>query len=360
MSEFSNREKLAELGIVKGSKVAYNLFLKEIDKRLNRCSLFFQPTGLQLEPTTRCNLKCKFCISSGWDRRGKDMNIAEFKKIIDQFPYLVSLLLQGVGEPLLCKDYFKMINYCKKNRIIVGAATNGTLLNTKNINRLIESKIDHIEISIDGSNAETHEKSKIGSNFNQIIDNIKQFLSMRGNLKTPKIKFIFTASDENIHELPSVLDLAKKIGVDGVTANSVHSWGHMQHYANIKEAALQNNYINSKKILKVAMIKSNEINVPLTWCGSGDGSWLYTDVNRTHDDPKKCQYIFRSCFITVDGYVKPCPISPDPEYNNMGNVLDEEFKDIWNNEKYVLMRKNFIKGNLPDTCFTCTIPHCGR
>jgi|Deesub1362B_J571_1020462.scaffolds.fasta_scaffold15116_2 MoaA/NifB/PqqE/SkfB family radical SAM enzyme len=144
MPKYPKFEKIREIGFKKSILVSYNMLLKKIDKIQKRTSLLSRPISLQIEPTTKCNLKCTFCESPLWDRRGMDMSFSDFKKIIDQFPYLVTLLLQGIGEPLLCKDFFKMIEYCKLKKIIVGITTNGMLMNEEIAKKLVDSKIDYV------------------------------------------------------------------------------------------------------------------------------------------------------------------------------------------------------------------------
>ncbi len=144
MGVYSRLEKARNIGLKKSMLVGYNLFLRKIDMSLKRTALLSRPTSLQLECTTKCNLRCMMCDSPIWDRRGMDMKFSDFKKIIDQFPFLVSVNLQGMGEPLLNKDLFKMITYCKSKKIMVLFTTNATLLD-ETMAKKIEVDLKQIE-----------------------------------------------------------------------------------------------------------------------------------------------------------------------------------------------------------------------
>ena len=116
-------------------------------------------TSLIIEPTNTCNLRCTFCfVTEGMTREDGFMDFELFKKVIDESPGLEHLCMHNWGEPLLHKDIFRMINYAKAAGIAwVVMNTNGTLLTDKIIQRIVDSGLDIIRFSIDGS-AETFKK----------------------------------------------------------------------------------------------------------------------------------------------------------------------------------------------------------
>ena len=80
--------------------------------RLNRGSPEvppFLPYSLDVEPTTRCNLRCPMCLHTYWDREPGDMSPETFRRLLDGAPQLVKLKLQGMGEPLLSPHFFDLI-----------------------------------------------------------------------------------------------------------------------------------------------------------------------------------------------------------------------------------------------------------
>ena len=358
MPEYTKSEKARYIGFNKGALVSYNLFLKKIDKMQKRTVLFSRPNTLQFEPTTKCNLKCPLCESTIWDRKGKDMKFSDFKKIIDQFPYLTTLLLQGIGEPLLCKDFFEMIDYCKLKKILVGITSNGTLIDEEMAKKLVEHEIDYMIISIDGATAETFEKTKVGAKFEDVIGNTVNLIKARGDRKKPKILFHFTGTKDNIHELPQVVKLAKDIGVDVVEAQDTHFWGDEMLKEKLIGNTMRQEMVSSRKFANEALILAKELGISFDWLGTGGKKSLYSDTDmQMHADQVICKKMFRSCFITADGYVTTCACSPDPRKLNFGNVLEQDFNTIWNSPKYVAFRKSRLEGKMPDFCNMCTVPH---
>jgi radical SAM protein with 4Fe4S-binding SPASM domain len=356
LSAYTRLERVRYIGPKKGILVLYNLFLRKIDRIQKRTALLSRPISLQIESTTRCNLKCMMCDSPVWDRRGMDMKFSDFKKIIDQFPFLTSVNLQGIGEPLLNNDIFKMIEYCKSKKIMVLFTTNATLIDDAVAKKIVDSGLDYIVISVDGATSETFEKIRIGANFDQVMTNIKKLVAASTDSKKPRIIFHFCATNDNIEELPQVLKLAKDIGAYGVESLDVIPWGKDYLKEKLKDKTLSSNIGKAKKIINEAKIEADRMGIKFFWWGHRMDK-LYSDSDlQLHADPRLCQQPFRSCFITVDGYVTRCSDIPDPRISNFGNILEQDFDDIWNNSEYRALRKAFLEGKLPDLCKECTKP----
>lgn len=358
MPVYGNLRKLKQAGLKKSTLITYNMLLRKIDIVQKRTKLLSKPTSLQLEPTTKCNIKCRMCISPFWDRKGMDMDFSDFKKIIDQFPYLVDLLMQGIGEPLLCEDFFRMVSYCKSKKIMVAITTNGTLIDKDMARQLVESKLDGLIVSLDGIKPETFEKTRIGSKLDQVINNIKNVVEARGILKRPRIVILFTANSENIEELPGVLRLAKNLGIDDVEAQDTHFWGDEIHKSRLINETLYSSKIDrAKEIVNETIEESKKLGIPFYWLGARGRNKPYTDSDRQlHGNPRDCKKVFRSCFITVDGFVTSCACVPDPRTLNFGNILQQDFDEIWNSPKYVAYRKERLEGKVPEVCKMCTVP----
>jgi sulfatase maturation enzyme AslB (radical SAM superfamily) len=129
-------------GLVNGLKVISSIFYPTI-------GLFSSPLDVQVEITTKCNLSCKTCTHKSLKDK-KDMTFSEFKQIIDQFPNAVHVILQGIGEPLMNREIYRMISYAKSKNIKPMIITHGGLLTKENLDQLIKSGLHGLTISIDG------------------------------------------------------------------------------------------------------------------------------------------------------------------------------------------------------------------
>jgi putative metalloenzyme radical SAM/SPASM domain maturase len=112
------------------------------------------PERLSVEITTKCNLNCEICPkqSPNYHQPDTDMDFEIFKKLKTVFPHLKSLVLNGIGEPLLHPDIEKFIafakNYMPENSFI-GIKTNGVFLSDVKLKELIKEGLNRVFVSID-------------------------------------------------------------------------------------------------------------------------------------------------------------------------------------------------------------------
>jgi len=256
-------------------------------------------TSLIIEPTNTCNLRCTFCfVTEGMTREGGFMDFDLFKKIIDDSPDLEHLCMHNWGEPLLHKDIFKMIEYAKNKGVnYVVMNTNGTLLTDKMIDKVVNSKLDIIRFSIDGS-AET-------------------FMRVRG-VELKKI-------EQNINKLKNVKEIrrsALKMGV--VFTIEEDTEGDAEDYIT-----------HWKKIVDHVRLQPKLIPSP-----------------RTEICPEPFGKDYGKLVVLWDGRVIPCCV----DYNanlTIGSVQNETIQNLWKNEKMDFLRKQHLEGKFPDTCANC-------
>lgn len=156
-----------------------------------RRKLYEKPilNDLFLEVTLRCNARCEHCGSSCGDTILKDEISAEvlkktLKDISEKYNANEILLNVTGGEPLVRKDLFDIMKYASSLGFRWGMTSNGMLINDEIINKMIETNMETISISLDGLK-ETHESfRKVPNSFDKIINNIKKLQQV------PSIKIV--------------------------------------------------------------------------------------------------------------------------------------------------------------------------
>lgn len=339
-------ERVAYMGPVKTCKFICNKVLRKADMAAKNSHMLSSPNTLQMEPTTRCNLRCRYCISPVWDRRGIDMSFDDFKKMVDQFPCLTSVLMQGIGEPLLCKDLFLMIDYCKKKRIRTSTITNATLMDDKMAQRLADSGLEYILVSMDGASKETFESIRVGASFERVVENLKRFVAAKKRRKYPKLIINYTCNKNNIRELPDAVRLAKEIGADGLDAWGLHYWVDEDFKARFSNESAAVDPQDSVETIREAIRVAGDLGIQLRVYGLDSSGKFAENTGR-------CTRLFGSFFVTADGYVTTCPDKPDPRKLNYGNIFNETLGDIWNRPQLAAVRKARMEGKVPEQCLGC-------
>ncbi|MBL7057367.1 radical SAM protein [Candidatus Woesearchaeota archaeon] len=306
-----------------------------------------KPVLVQIEATNRCNLKCIMCAVNyeRKDQKKNDLTINKFKNILQQFPYVKSLILNGSGEPLLNKDIFQIIEKPIKKNVLVGFHTNGLLLTKDIAEKIIASDLSWLNISIDSHKKETYEQIRKGSDYEKVIANIKYltYLIKKTNSKL-ELTLVIVIMNHNLKELPDYIKFFGSIGVENIKAQRVHI---MDEYPEKKKKFVVKNKELSKKmhIKAIEEAKKNGVNLTFTT--------FYTEEKKE----KGCNWPWLGPFIDVNGEVMPCCVINTPDILSFGNIFKEDFSKIWNNKKYQDFRKELRSKKKPALCKKMKCPY---
>jgi len=142
---------------------------------------------LNIEIAGICNFSCITCpqakINGGREQSFRVvMTLPEFMKVIDdayQYRDLsrpMCISLHGSGEPTLNRNLPEIIQYAKsKGHTYVSFFTHGNRLSRGLAERVIESGIDEVTISLIGYNREIYNESMVGGDFDLVMENIQAF-----------------------------------------------------------------------------------------------------------------------------------------------------------------------------------------
>jgi MoaA/NifB/PqqE/SkfB family radical SAM enzyme len=186
------------------------------------------PVEAYFEVANRCNSKCATCpLTFSPQEAARQLSLEEFKALVDQLPDLQRAVLQGIGEPLLNRDLAAMIAHLKVRGVYTVFNTNAALLTCRRQVELIDSGLDELRVSLDSSTPETYLKIRGIPAFDRVVTNLAEMVRTRTSLEssTPRISIWMTALRENLRELPDIVELAARIGVDEVYVQRLVYWG---------------------------------------------------------------------------------------------------------------------------------------
>ncbi|MFA6428777.1 MAG: radical SAM/SPASM domain-containing protein [Candidatus Buchananbacteria bacterium] len=175
----------------------------------------YLPEIIYLETTNACNAKCYSCPRAKMDRPIGVMTWEVFTKIVTDLKKLKRLyfVLHIDGEPLLDPQLFNRIKYLKQNLINphIHFNTNAELMTPEKSQQILNSGLDSITFSVDGTTKETYEQVKTGLNFEKTISNINNFflLKREGNYKYPKVTMQMVVNETNQHQISEYRQLWK-------------------------------------------------------------------------------------------------------------------------------------------------------
>ena len=331
MSLSNNIQLLRKLSLKKLANASKVWVSYHISKNTKNASPIGFPISMAIEPTTSCNLRCPEC-PSGLRQFTRPIGMLEptfFKKTIDEvYKELIYLTFYFQGEPYLNPNFLEMVKYASDKGIYTSTSTNAHYLNKDQAKKTVESKLDRLIISIDGTTQETYEQYRIGGQLQKVIDGTKNIIEAKKELKsnTPHIIFQFLVAKPNEHQLEDVKKLADKLGVDKV----VFKTAQVYDFENGNPLIPEN--------IKYSRYKKN-----------ADGT--YSIKNKLLN---QCWRMWSSCVVTWDGVVVPCCFDKDAKHQ-LGDLKTQSFHELWESNKYQNFRRSVLKSRQEiDICKNCS------
>ena len=184
---------------------------------------FIAPVNLTLNLTYRCNQKCIMCSirKDNYDP-GVELSLPEIKDIIDQAAALkIPEIVFTGGEPLIVKEIFSIIEYAAGKNIRPVLITN-CFCSKEIVEKLKYLPLSHMQVSIDGLDADTHDlvRQSKGS-FSVTLNNIQQLLAF--SQRKYSLAATTTILNQNVGQLVDIAKLMKSVGVEKLSIRPAHA-----------------------------------------------------------------------------------------------------------------------------------------
>lgn len=289
------------------------------------------PTSVSLEPTTSCNLRCPECPSGlrSFSRPTGMLTEDTFRKVIDELaPRLSYLIFYFQGEPYLNLSFLKQVAYANSKNIYTATSTNAHYLDDTQARATVESGLDRLIISIDGTTQEVYEQYRVGGKLEKVIQGTRNVIKWKKALKskTPHIIFQYLVVKPNEHQLQEVKALAHELEVDEVAFKTAQIY----------------DYENGSELIPTLEKYSRYRQLP-------NGKWRIKNKLVNH-----CWKMWHSCVITWDGKVVPCCFDKDA-HHQLGSMDKEGFRAIWKGGAYQNFRQSLIRSRSEiEMCKNCS------
>lgn len=324
------------------------------------------PTYVQIEPVGQCNLRCQMC-SIQFRKDGSPygppafMEFETFTRIVDQFVTLQHLHLQGLGEPMMHPRFFDMVAYAAGKGIQVTTNSNLTLLNKKRAQQCVTTGLDCLHVSIDGATAETYDRIRVGSRFEQVVRNLELVSEARRELGSdrPHLHLVMVVMRQNLHELPDLVRLAHQWFIEQMFVQHLcHDFGESSlpaHYQPMREFVQAQTLLEEdQERIEYYFDKARDVAQKL-----GVNLRLPRTRPRIHPPGtpglERCDWPWKGAYISYQGYAMPCCMVSTPDRINFGNILEQGVEETWNGEAYESFRHQLASDEPPEVCRSCSI-----
>jgi MoaA/NifB/PqqE/SkfB family radical SAM enzyme len=331
----------------------------------------FTPSNVELLVSSRCNLRCIMC--NVWRLAEKDqliaheeLEISEYKNLLDELSQLgtKSVCISG-GEPLLKKGVFSIIHKAKEKGLFVELITNGTLITSEIAQRVIESGVDLVTISIDAPRAEVHDQVRGASgSWEKSTRGLRTLSNLRKRLNSqkPKLAVDYVVTKINCRFIPEMIDLKPRLGFDeihllpiiGRTSVAKELFLGMDDLRWLKE-----NLKSIKHKMKLQNLPTSKLTPISSICNDMQsavkGRYKILDVNLSEKTGREILCFAPWVQATIDpfGNVYPCCYACTFQNSSedltrtcwgdedfpMGNLKEESFEQIWHGDRFRTFRE---------------------
>lgn len=300
------------------------------------------PRAILYSPVTQCNLNCIHCISRE-TREKKAILSADIKNRIRQWcrDGLIDRIGTDYSGDILWADkkFGGEIDFLKSLNVPFHIDTNGVHLDRQTSERIVRSKLEAINISLDASTTETFQRVRKGAPpLEDVIANIAEFMEVR-NMEGAhhiEVSMSFTLMAGSLQELPEFIRLAHRLGVKLVHAR------HLEAYtADMGPQSLIFDREKSNQAIDAAIALGATLGVVVLT------AHLPAAFGKTGHT--KCHVAWGSAVIMGNGDVAVCCVPR----TTIGNLYEADMEDIWNGPHYREFRRRVNSPSPPPQCNSC-------
>jgi MoaA/NifB/PqqE/SkfB family radical SAM enzyme len=271
------------------------------------------PLGLNIESTNFCNLDCFFCPRKEAVKGEGLMDFELFTRIVDECAEhgpIGKVSLHKDGEPLAHPRIVDMVRYLKDKSAAetISFTSNGILMKQRKAEQLLEAGLNQVSFSIDATSGDTYKQSKGRDKYDQVEENVRNFLAMKPDDVQVAVKFI--RMQENEGEEECFIETWRNLGAD-ILITEYHDWS-----GSVRDSSL--------------------VSIEATSSYACENPWYSLAVN-------------------WDGKVSICCVDWDSQAV-VGDANSESIYDIWHGEALRSIRETHLAGRAHSMspCDTCT------
>lgn len=325
-----------------------NDILALLDQTYLSEKVFGRPTHYDIAVSVACNIKCPFCPRQTFGAEIKSglMKAEHYEPVLPHLETSQRTGLYGLGEPFLNKNFFGFLEAAKARGTYCMTSSHGMSLKDEVIEKILNSGLDELCVSMDGANKRTFEFLRDGAHFETVKRNVAKLIARRNERgqATPRVHIACAVSKYNVWQMAAMVRMTKELGADRLAfSNLVLDFPEHAHASIVGTRVFRFN-------LRRARLLAEKLGVDCVYFFQKPFPWKKEPPPLMGPGMRYgCPSAWRALIIERDGNIKPCCYL-DTSFGNTGKApLAEQF----NSDTAVALRTSFLEKNYEEACKGC-------
>jgi SynChlorMet cassette radical SAM/SPASM protein ScmF len=303
--------------------------------------------------TKGCNLACRHCwLAPEFDPEGDKQPMLPLKLFKQAIEEAIPLGLTGVkltgGEPLLHPDFLKMLDFLKQKDLGLTLETNGLLCTPEIARDIAQTKDVFVSISLDGKNAETHDRIRGAQGAFQ--KSTAAVRDLAENKLTPQV--IMSVMQSNVDQIQAVIQLAEELGAGSVKFNIIQPTGRGEHVHNASSGLKVKNLISLGRKVEKELSTTTELKLYFDYPAA------FRSLNQfaSTDGCGVCS-ILSILGVLPTGEYALCGIGSHIQELTFGSIGQDLLDDVWKDNPVLNKLRSGLPDDLTGICNKCLMKH---
>ena len=313
---------------------------------------------------SRCNLACTMCPAHAESTRfltegttiDQSLLGASLEGLRDFVSSMKWVALCGYGEPFLYSGIFEAIERVHEisPSIVIEITSNGTMFSERMIQKVLDSSLNQIDVSLDAGTKTAYERIRKGANFESVVEGTRRLVEARTqrNRKLPVVTTNFVLMRSNIQELSDYVRTAISMHADHISAVNPHGLYESDRNQVLYDLGDSSRELPSEFIPYVrdakALARAANVNCFIPSFTPSRPRLDCAQHGRTNPCVDSNGDVYPCCVLEALGNERGSRVKA------MGNIRYDTLQQIWNSPRYEAFRKAFYAGEVPDQyCTEC-------
>ncbi len=326
--------------------------------------LMRSPRSIDIDITTRCNLRCSYCyhFNSPGDVKD-DLPTAEWLTFFEELGNLavMEVSLAG-GEPFLRKDLVDLLQGIAENKMRFSIISNGTLITDTLAEEVASTRrCNTVQVSIDGASPIVHDSCRGSGSFHRAIAGIRCLQD-----HDIPVSVRVTIHHKNVRDLENIAALLlDTLDISSVSTNAADYFGLCQQNAADVNLTIEDRMIAMNTLLNLSNQYPGRISAN---AGPLAEARMFQEIEAAlaRNQPRiegrgfltGCNCTWQTIAVRADGVIIPCTLLPHLE---IGKINQASLSDIWQN--HPVLQRMRTRSSIPLSSFSyckgCRyIPYC--